>query len=399
MVSRHAALVCGLLQSELHVWRPTIQSVSLRSLSHDRVLVVCVATDPGRAEQLAESAYAALAPLDRGEAITDPSTQQAFTSGASGMPVPEPIEAWSETLDDDVQAALHSEGLLSGEQRQLMVACVVSDASPVNFEELRAQAYAKSWLGEPRAPGQLCNARYRVSVGAGRYELVPRQFQQLCSLQKSGMLFSVAKSADEFDHIPLHLLDADGCDERATMQVKDLARSVGVPAEVLYGYEAKSRLRVVAYRSRIARDWVATRQSLRKELLQVTANNSAIKSELAAEFDRCREKVVGRLEKRLDKASQRRTLRPRPGFLAGRAPLLEPTNEMETVWLTSRLEPDISSVWPGFKLLDYTPKDGIDAIVRCRLGPLGVEQLHALEFEFDLRNFFGMHTRCTRSAR
>jgi hypothetical protein len=208
-------------------------------------------------------------------------------------------------------------------------------------------------------------------------------------MQRTGALFSVGKSTDESDHIPLRLFDIEGCEVRAALQVKDLARAVGVPGEVLYGYEAKSRLRVVAYQVEDRPELPWNADVARETLLQVAENNAVLRSELTSEFDRCRERVVGRLESRLERTGQRRKLQPRPGFLPGRTSLLEPTNEMETVWLTARLEPDISSVWPGFKLLDYTPRDGIDAIVRCRLGALGVEQLHAVEFEFNLRSFFG----------
>jgi hypothetical protein len=330
-----------------------------------------------------------MAPLNRGEAITEPGSLQVCVASESGIPVLEPISSWLETLDDDARNAFRNAGVLSDDRRHLVVACLVSDTVPISFEALKALVFARSWLGEPRAPGQLCEARYDVNIGAGRNELTPRQFQQLCSLQRSGVFFSVGKSSDEFEQIPLHLFDTDGSDKRAALHVKDLARSVGVPGEVLYGYEAKSRIRVVAYRVEDRPEVPWNADAVRGNLLHATENSAVLKAELASEFDRCRERVVGRLESRLARSSQRRVLQPRPGYLPGRGSLIEPTNEMETVWLTSRLEPDISVVWPGFKLLDYTPKDGIDAIARCRLGPLGVEQLHPLEVEFNVKSVFG----------
>jgi hypothetical protein len=172
------------------------------------------------------------------------------------------------------------------------------------------------------------------------------------------------------------------------MSVKDLARHTGVPGDYMYGYEARSRLRVVAYRIADESDAEWSPKSIRKELLEAAFQHPALRSELASEFEKCREKVVGRLEARLANSSRRSLLKPRPGYLNGRATILEPTNEMETVWLAATLAPDIATVWAGFQLLDYTPRDGIDAVVRCRLGSLGVVQQHAVEFEYELRNFF-----------
>jgi hypothetical protein len=353
-------------------------------------MVLAQGTSAESLSDIAHVAYEALAPLRDGEAILDPLGGTCWYLAGNGLPERVGLSDWTASHDVLLADGIAAGGFLrDADANAPMIGCVLSESAPVSFPALRDSVYSATWLGEPGPPRRLATAAYRVEVGAGTFTLCPKHFEMVCSFEDECAYFAVARTTDEpSEAVSLRIPSAIDASQAMPLAIKDLARAAGVDQRLLYGCEARAALRAVAYKSTDEPAFPWTPRRVREHFAALAAGVEPLRVELENVFRDAHERTRGRLQERLQHAIQRPRLVPtRNG--RGRPAIFTPSNEMETIWLAARLEGAIAEhVWPEFKLLEYTPRDGIDAVAECRLDRLGLTRPHAIEFEFELRNFF-----------